>query len=141
MTLRQLPRLTSLLNSKPPRSITALQILEAIDWNPRSTGRKLQQPGLLFSIPTPNTFPEILDDFVVFSVSAVVSVLLPVINVDICNSTDQELEFTFVEDIYEVHRDKLVEACDEGVKLFFHTLLDAPFGYETEILLAYFARI
>jgi hypothetical protein len=31
-------------------------------------------------------------------------VLLPVVNVDICNTTDEQLELTFVKNVYEIRR-------------------------------------
>ena len=40
---------------------------------------------------------------------------------------DEQLELALVEDVHEICRDKLVEAADEGVELFFDALLDPPF--------------
>lgn len=130
MTLRQLIRLTRLLNRKPSRSITSLQILESIHRNPRRARRKLQQARLLLRIPATNALPEVLDDFVVFSVAAVIGMFLPVVDVDVGDTTDQELEFALVEDVDQICGDELVEAGDEGLELLFDALLDAPFCYE-----------
>lgn len=99
MTLRQLPHLTRLLNRKSPRPITPLQILKPINRNATRARRKLQQSTLLLSIPAPNAPPEVLDDFVVLRVAAVVGMLLPVVDVDVCDTADQQLEFAFVEDV------------------------------------------
>jgi hypothetical protein len=43
--------------------------------------------------------PEVDNDLVVLGVSAVVGVLLPVIDVDIGDTSNQELEFSFVENV------------------------------------------
>ena len=52
--------------------------------------------------------------------------LLPVLDVDIGDTADEEFEFTFVEDVDEVWGDELVEAGDKGIELLFHSLLDPP---------------
>jgi hypothetical protein len=75
--------------------------------------------------------PEVDNDLVVLRVSAVVGVLLPVVDVDIGNTANEELEFALVENIDQIRGDQLVEAGDEGVELFFDTFLNAPFGDET----------
>lgn len=100
MRLRQLIRLARLLNRKPSRPITTLQILETIDRDTRSTGSKLQQTRLLLGVPAADTLPEVLDDLVVLGVAAVIGVLLPVVDVDIRDTTDEQFEFTLVEDVY-----------------------------------------
>lgn len=102
MTLRQLRRLTRLLNRKPSGTIRTLQILEPVNRDTRSTSSKLQKTRFLLSIPRPDTLPEVLDDLVVFGVASVVGVFLPVLDVDVCYSTDEEFEFSFVEDVDEV---------------------------------------
>jgi hypothetical protein len=100
MTLGQLIRLPSLLNRKPSRPITPLQILEPIDRNTRSTSCKLQEARLLFSIPAADALPEALDDLVIFRVAAVVGVLLPVVDVDFSDTANKQFELAFVEDVY-----------------------------------------
>ena len=127
MRLRQLSRLTSLLDGEPSGPIATLQILESVNRDTRSTRGKLQQSRFLFSIPTPDAFPEVCDDLVVLSVAAVISVLLPVVNIDVCYATDEELEFTFVKDVDKIRGDELVEALHKGIKLLIDTLLNAPF--------------
>ena len=131
MTLRQLPRLPRLLNRKPSRPITPLQILKPIHGNTTRPRGKLQKPTLLLRIPTPNALPEMLNHLVVLGVASVIGVFLPVLHVDIGDTADEELEFALVEDVDEVGGDEFVEAGYEGVELFRDALLDAPFSYET----------
>jgi hypothetical protein len=128
MRLWQLVGLTSLFNRKPPRSVATLQILETIDRNTRSTRGELQQTRLLLGIPAADTLPEVLDDLIVFGVTAVVGVFLPVFNVDIGDTTDKKFEFTLVENVHEIGGDELVEAGDEGLELLLDALLDPPLG-------------
>jgi hypothetical protein len=75
--------------------------------------------------------PEVLYDRVAFGVSAVISVLLPVVDIDVCYATDEQLELTLVEDVDEISGNELVEALNKGVKLFINTLLNAPFCNES----------
>lgn len=70
--------------------------------------------------------PEVLDHRITFSVAAVVGVLLPVLDIDVCNSANEEFELTLVEDVDQIRGDELVEALHEGVELFVNTLLNAP---------------
>lgn len=88
MGLRKRINIPRLLNRKPSRPITSLQILKPIDRNTRSTRSKLQQSRLLLRIPSPNNLPEVLDDFVLLLVAAVVGMLLPVFNVDVGNTAN-----------------------------------------------------
>jgi hypothetical protein len=87
----------------------------------------LQEAGFLLRIPATDDLPEILDDFILFLVSAVVGVLLPVFDIDIGNASNEKLEFTFVEDVYQVGRDEFVETSDKRIELLLNTLLDLPF--------------
>jgi hypothetical protein len=128
MRLWQLIRLTRLLNRESSRSITSLEILEAVDRDTRSTGSELQQTRLLLRVPAADTLPEVLDDFVVFSVAAVIRVFLPVLDIDIGNTTNEEFEFALVKDIYEIGRDELVETGNEGLELLLNALLNPPLG-------------
>lgn len=138
MRLWQLVWLASLLDCKPSRAITTLQILESVDGNTRCTRGELQQTRLLFRVPAANALPEILDNFVILGVTTVVGVLLPVIHVDVCYTTDKQLEFTFVEDVDEVGRDQLVETSDEGLELFLDALLDTPFCDQSSVVVSIF---
>jgi hypothetical protein len=99
MRLWQLIRFTSLLNRKPPRSITTLQILEAVDGDTRGTCGELQQTRLLLGIPAANALPEVLNDLVVLRVPAVICVLLPVLDVNVSDTTNQQFKLALVEDI------------------------------------------
>jgi hypothetical protein len=128
MRLWQLIRLTRLLNRESSRSITSLEILEAVDRDTRSTGSELQQTRLLLRVPAADTLPEVLNDFVVFSVAAVIRVFLPVLDIDIGNTTNEEFEFALVKDIYEIGRDELVETGNEGLELLLNALLNPPLG-------------
>jgi hypothetical protein len=70
--------------------------------------------------------PEVLYNRIAFGVTTVISVLLPVVDIDVCYATDEQLELTLVEDIDEIGRNELVEALHKGVELLIDTLLDAP---------------
>lgn len=131
VTLGQLCRLAGLLDSKPSRPITALQILETVDGNPTGSRSELQQPRLLLSVPAANALPEVLDDLVVLGVATVVGVLLPVIDINVGNTTDEEFELALVKDVDKIWRNEFVEPADERIELFIDALLDAPFGDET----------
>lgn len=130
MTLRQGGISPGLLNRKPSGPITPLQILKPIHGDPTRARGELQQPALLLGVPATDHLPEVLDDLVRLRVAAVVGVLLPVLDVDVGDTADQELELALVEDIDEIRGNKLVEAGDEGVELFFDALLDAPFDHK-----------
>lgn len=88
----------------------------------------------MFSVPTANALPEVLDNFVILRVTAVVGVLLPVIHVDVCYTTDKQLEFTLIEDVDEISGDQLVETSNEGLELFFDTFLNTPFRNESIVV-------
>ena len=131
MTLGQLSWFTRLLNGKPSGTITSLQILETVDGNSGRARCKLQQSRLLFRIPATNALPELLDDLIILGVATVISVLLPVLHIDISDTADEQLKLALIKDIDEVCGDQLVEAGDEGVELFRYALLDAPFCDQT----------
>lgn len=76
--------------------------------------------------------PEVLDYGILLFVAAVVGVLHPVIDIDLAYTADEQLQLSLVEDVDEVSWDKLVESLDEGVELLLDTLLNAPFGDQTE---------
>jgi hypothetical protein len=107
-----------------------LKILETIDWNTGSTRRELEKTGFLFRIPAPDTFPEVLDDFIILRVSAVVGVLLPVFDINVGDTTDKKLQLALVKHVDQVSRDELMEAGDEVLELLFNTLLNTPLSYE-----------
>ena len=124
--------LASFFNCESSRSITTLQILETIDWNTRGTCSELQETGLLLGIPAANAFPEVLDDFVILGVATVIGVFLPVLDVNVCNTTDKQLELAFVKNIYKIRGDELVETGDESLELFLDTFLNTPFRDESK---------
>jgi len=64
---------------------------------------------------------------ITFSVATVVGVLLPVIDINICDTANEQLKLALVEDVDQVGRDELVEALYESVELLVDTLLNAPF--------------
>lgn len=109
MRLGQLLRLASLLNRKPSRPVAALQILEAVDGDTRCTCGELQQTRLLLGVPAADALPEVLDDLVVLRVPAVVGVLLPVLDVDVGDTADQQLELALVEDVDQIRGNEFVE--------------------------------
>lgn len=53
---------------------------------------------------------------------------LPVFDINICDASNKQLQFTFIEDIDEIWRNELVEPGNECVELFFYSFLDSPFG-------------
>jgi hypothetical protein len=57
-------------------------------------------------------------------------VLLPVVDVDICDTANEQLKLTLIEDVDQVGRDELVEALHKGIELLINTLLNAPFSDE-----------
>ena len=71
--------------------------------------------------------PEVLYHRITFSVAAVIGVLLPVVDINICDTANEQLELALVEDVDQVGRDELVEALHKGIELLIDTLLDAPF--------------
>jgi len=54
-------------------------------------------------------------------------VLLPVIDINICDTANEQLKLALIEDVDQVGRDELVEALHESVELLVDTLLNAPF--------------
>jgi len=56
---------------------------------------------------------------------------LPILDVNVGNTTNQEFKLSLIEDVHKVRRDELVEPGDEGVELLLDTLLYPPFGDET----------
>lgn len=105
-----------------------MQILESVDGDTRGTSGELEKTRLLFGVPGANDLPEILDDLVLLLVTAVVGVLLPVVNVDVGDTTDEELKLALIEDVDKIRWDQLVEAGHESVELFLNTLHNLPFS-------------
>jgi hypothetical protein len=95
----QLVGLARLLNREAPGPVATLQILESVDGDTRCARSELQQTRLLLGVPAADALPEVLNDLVVLRVSAVVGVLLPVFDVNISDTTDEQLELALVEDV------------------------------------------
>jgi hypothetical protein len=57
--------------------------------------------------------------------------LLPVLNIDICDTTNQQLKLSFIKDIDMLWWDELVEASSKGVELLLNSLLDTPLCNKT----------
>lgn len=64
--------------------------------------------------------------------ATVVSVLHPIIDVNLGHATNQELKLTLIKDIDEFLRNELVEARHEGVELLRNAARDTVLGDESE---------
>jgi hypothetical protein len=84
-------RIARLLNSESSRSIGTLKILEAVHRNTRSSSGELEKTRLLLRIPGANNLPEVLNNLILLLVATVIRVLLPVIHVDISDTTNKQL--------------------------------------------------
>ena len=71
--------------------------------------------------------PEVPDDLILLCVPPVVCVLLPVFDINICNTSNKQFQFAFIENIDKVWWNELVETSNESVELFFNSLLNPPF--------------
>lgn len=80
--------------------------------------------------------PEVLDHKITFGVAAVVGVFLPVVDIDVCDTSYEQLEFALVENVDKVCGNELMETLHEGVELLLDTLLNAPLRDEPGRLLA-----
>lgn len=127
MTLRQCVDFARLLNREASRSVTSLQILEAVDGNSARASGELKETALLLSIPCADDLPEVLNHLVAFLVATVVGVLLPIVDIDIRDAADQKLKLALIENIHQVCGNELVKACDEGIELLLDALGDLPF--------------
>lgn len=121
-----------LLNAKSPGTIASMKILEPVDGNTRGAGHKLEQSGLLLVVKTLNSLegekrkqsitssgepgaaehqsshlPEELDSHIIRGVLAVIGVGLPVGNVNLVDTTNEQLQLTGIKDLNEVLRDDL----------------------------------
>ena len=88
----------------------------------------MEQTRLLLGIPGADDLPEVLDDLVLLLVTTVVGVLLPVVDVDISDTTDEKLKLALIEHIDKIGWDQLVESGHESVELFLHSLHNLPFS-------------
>lgn len=74
--------------------------------------------------------PKVLNHGIFLVVPAVVGVLHPIIDVNLRDTTDEQLQFPLVKYIDKICRYELVETLDKGVELLLYTLLNAPFCHE-----------
>lgn len=74
--------------------------------------------------------PEILDDGILLVVTTVIGVLDPIIDINLTDTTDEQLKLSLIKDVDEISRDELVEALNKSLELLVDTLLNAPFCYE-----------
>lgn len=81
-------RVARLLNSESPGSVASLKVLESVNGDTGRSRGKLKKSRLLFRIPCADDLPEVLDNFILLLVSTIVGVLLPIINIDISNTTN-----------------------------------------------------
>lgn len=149
MGFRELGFLARLFDREAAGAIGALQVLETVDGDARCARGELQEARFLLCIPAADDLwvgrvsevvkrgvwlgllmfaylPEVLDHEITLGVAAVVGVFLPVVDVDVRDTTDEEFELALVEDVDEVCGDEFVEALHEGVELLLDTLLNAP---------------
>ena len=75
--------------------------------------------------------PKVLDDFILFSVPSIVCMFLPVVDIDIRDTTNKQFEFPFVKNVNKVRGNQFVEPSNESVELLFNSFLDPPFGDKT----------
>lgn len=54
--------------------------------------------------------------------------LFPVFHINVRDASNKQFQFTLIENIDKVWRDEFIKASNECVELFFHSLLDSPFG-------------
>lgn len=72
--------------------------------------------------------PEIRNNVIALCVSSIVRVFLPVFNIDIGNTPNQQLQLTLVENVYQISWYQVVETVDKGFELLLHSLLNTPTG-------------
>lgn len=126
------------LDRESSRSITSLKIFESVDGDSRSSGGELQKARFLLAVPASDCLPEELDHLIGLGVSSIVSVLLPILDIDFCDTTNQQLQLSLVKDINEFGGNELVESSDESLELIVDTLPDSPVDHEFDVLLFVF---
>lgn len=133
MRLGQCSRIAGLFNGKASRSVGTLQILETVDGDTRRSSGELEKTRFLLRIPAADDLPEVLDNIVLLLVAAVVRVLLPVVHVDVGNTTNEQLQFTLIEDVDQIRRDQLVETGHERVELLLDPLDNLPLRNQSKV--------
>lgn len=92
-------------------AVHALELLEAVERNLAGTGHELQQLGLLFLVEGADRSPKPLDLRRCGRVVVVFGVVLPVVNIDLRETRDEQFELLLVEDRDEFRGDDVMEAC------------------------------
>ena len=72
--------------------------------------------------------PEIPDDLVLFCIPSVICVLLPVLNVNVCDSADEKFQLPLIKHVDEIRWYQLIEASHKSIELCLDSLLYSPFG-------------
>ena len=72
--------------------------------------------------------PEIPYNLILFSVTSVICMFLPILYIDVCNTTDEKFQLPFIKYIDKIRGNKLVEACHKSVELCLNSLLYPPFS-------------
>ena len=93
-------------------TVHTLQLLESVERNFRSTGDKLEQLGPLLLVEGPNSTPKPLYLLRSGSVIVILGVALPVIDINIGQTGDQQLQLLLIENGDKLGRDDIMEACE-----------------------------
>lgn len=128
--LGQRRRIARFFNRESSRAVRSLKILESVDRDTRGTRGELKQSRLLLGIPRADNLPEVLDHLVLLLVAPVVGVPLPVVHVDVRNTSDQQFQLALVEHVHQICRNQLVEPGHEGIELLLDALHDLPFRHQ-----------
>ena len=106
-------------------AIHALELLEAVERNLARTCDELKQLGALFFVEALDCTPEPLNLRRSALLVVVLGGVLPVVDINVRQTRDEQLEFLLVEDRDELRRDNVVEAAQESVELSFDRLDEA----------------
>ena len=97
--------------------IHTLKLLEAVERDLGGTGNELQELGLLFLVEAANCAPEPLDLRRSLLVVVVIGVALPVVDINVRQTRDEELEFLLVKNGDKFWWDDVVETLEESSQL------------------------
>lgn len=92
--------------------------------------RQLMQVVNVESCNSETHRPEMADHLILFCVAPIIRVFLPIIDIDLGDTANQQLKLTFIEDVNQIWWDQLIETGNKGVELLFNSFLDTPFGDE-----------
>lgn len=92
-------------------AIHTLQLLETVEGHLAGSCHKLQQFSALFLVERSQSSPEPLDLLRRWIIVVVLCVALPVVDVDVRQTGDQELQLLLVEDRDQLCRNDFVETC------------------------------